>query len=122
MLVLATDAPLSERQLRRLAGRGGLGLARAGSFASNASGEYVIAFSTAQRVQHSADRPAQEQTFLRDDSVEVRQLFEMAGEAAHEAVLNSLCAAEPMEGRDGHRAEALPYRLLEDAPRVDRAG
>ena len=54
MIVLGTDAPLSERQLRRLAVRGTFGLGRAGSFASNASGEYVIAFSTAHRLAHRA--------------------------------------------------------------------
>ena len=56
MIVLGTDAPLSERQLRRLASRGTFGLGRAGSFGANASGEYVIAFSTAHRVAHRVER------------------------------------------------------------------
>ncbi len=60
MIVLGTDAPLSERQLRRLASRGTFGLGRAGSFGANASGEYVIAFSTAHRVAHRVERDTDE--------------------------------------------------------------
>ena len=118
MVVLATDAPLSERQLRRLAARATFGLGRAGSFASNASGEYVIAFSTACRVAHRSDAPHIDLHILRDDSIELRQLFEAAGEVVHEAILNALCSAEAMTGRDGNRAEAFPYELLEGAPGV----
>jgi D-aminopeptidase len=113
MIVMGTDAPLSERQLRRLAARGAFGLGRAGSFASNSSGEYVLSFSTAQTVPHRVDRERGELTFLRDDSVAVRNLFEAAGEVVQESVLNSLCSADAMEGRDGNRAEAFPYELLE---------
>jgi D-aminopeptidase len=122
MAVLASDAPLSERQLRRVAIRGGLGLGRAGSFASNASGEYAIAFSTAHRLAHRKDASHDEFRLLRDDSVEVRQLFEAAVEVTAEAVLGSLCAAETMEGRDGNRAEALPHELLARAPALRRLG
>lgn len=124
VIVLATDAPLSERQLRRLAVRAALGLGRAGSFASNASGEYVIAFSTAHRVPHRIDGSHQDFRFLRDDSVAVRQLFEAAGEVVHESVLGSLCCADATAGRNGHVAEAFPYELLEGAPglRASTAG
>lgn len=112
MVVLATDAPLSERQLRRLGARAAFGLGRAGSFATNGSGEYVIAFSTAQRISHRSEGEHLELRFLRDDSAALRELFEAAAEVTHEAVLNSLCAAEAMEGRDGNRVDALPYELL----------
>jgi D-aminopeptidase len=132
MIVLGTDAPLSERQLGRLAARGVFGLGRAGSVAANASGEYVIAFSTAQRVPHrtesdrsGAGQPAPsrkaselELRLLRDDSDPMRDLFEAAGEVVHEAVLNSLCSAEAMTGRDGHTVAAFPYELLGQAPGV----
>jgi D-aminopeptidase len=121
MIVLGTDAPLSERQLRRLAARGAFGLGRAGSVASNASGEYVIAFSTAHRIPHRTDSSELELRLLRDDAVQTRELFEAAAEVVHEAVLNSLCAAGPMTGRDGNRVEALPYELLEAAPGVRAA-
>jgi D-aminopeptidase len=120
MIVLGTDAPLSERQLRRLAARGTFGLGRAGSFASNSSGEYVIAFSTAHRLAHRVDRDRDEFNFLRDDSVAMRNLFEAAGEVVYESVLNSLCAADALIGRDGNRAEAFPYELLDAAPYLQR--
>jgi D-aminopeptidase len=122
MVVLASDAPLSERQLRRLAARAAFGLGRAGSFASNGSGEYVIAFSTAQRVAHRSDGDHERLCFLRDDSEQLRGLFEAAVEATHEAVLNSLCVAHAMSGRDGNAVEALPYELLAGAPGLRPAG
>jgi D-aminopeptidase len=112
IVVLATDAPLSERQLGRLAARATFGLGRAGSFAANRSGEYVIAFSTAHRIPHHSERPHQEFRFLRDDSLVLRELFEAVGEVTREAVLNSLCMADWMGGRDGRRVEAFPYELL----------
>ena len=116
VIVLGTDAPLSERQLRRLAARSTFGLGRAGGFGANASGEYALAFSTAQRIPHRGDGDRLELDQLRDDSLAVRELFEATAEVVHEAVLNSLCAADAMEGRDGNRAEALPYELLARAP------
>jgi D-aminopeptidase len=121
MIVMGTDAPLSERQLRRLAARGTFGLGRAGSFATNSSGEYVISFSTAHTVPHRVDRDRDELSFLRDDSVAVRDLFEAVGDVVQESVLNSLCSADAMDGRDGNRAEAFPYELLEGMrlPRIE---
>ena len=116
MIVLATDAPLGERQLRRLGARAAFGLGRAGSYAANASGEYVLAFSTAHRIAHRSEVDTSELRLLRDDSSAVGLLFEAAGELVLEAVLNSLCSADAMEGRDGHRAEAFPYELLKCAP------
>jgi D-aminopeptidase len=121
MIVLGTDAPLSERQLRRLAARGTFGLGRAGSFAANSSGEYVISFSTAHTVPHRVDRDRDQLSFLRDDAAAVRDLFEAAGDVVQESVLNSLCSADAMDGRDGNRAEAFPYELLEGMrlPRIE---
>jgi D-aminopeptidase len=121
VIVLATDAPLSERQLRRVAARAAFGLGRAGGFGANASGEYALAFSTAQRIAHRGQAAELELRLLRDDAAQLRELFEAAAEVVHEAVLNALCAAEPMEGRDGNRVEALPYELLDGAPGVRRA-
>jgi len=120
MIVVGTDAPMSERQLRRLAARGTFGLGRAGSLASNSSGEYVIAFSTAHRVAHRVERERDDFSFLRDDSAAMRKLFEAAGEVVYESVLNSLCAADSVQGRDGNRAEAFPYVLLDAAPYLQR--
>jgi len=118
MIVVGTDAPLSERQLRRVAARAVFGLGRAGSYASHASGEYAIAFSTAQRIPHRSESPHAELRQLRDDSREQARLFEATGEVVHEAVLNSLCSADAGEGRDGQRVEAFPYELLPGAPGV----
>lgn len=120
LVVLATDASLSERQLHRLAKRAGLGLGRAGSFAANASGEYALAFSTAHKLTHRSESSYEELRLLRDDSAELRQLFEAAVEVTAEAVFNSLCSADTLEGRDGNTAAAFPYALLDDAPAVRR--
>jgi D-aminopeptidase len=120
MIVLGTDAPLSERQLGRLAARGVFGLGRAGSVATNASGEFVIAFSTAQRVPHRSEATELELRLLRDDAQQMRDLFEAAAEVVHEAVLNSLCSAAATTGRDGNSVDAFPYELLGQAPGVVR--
>jgi D-aminopeptidase len=120
MIVMGTDAPLSERQLRRLAVRGAFGLGRAGSFASNASGEYLLSFSTAQRLPHRTESERDELSFLRDDSRTVRDLSEAAGEVVQECVLNSLCVAHAVVGRDGNRAEAFPHQLLGAVPFLRR--
>jgi D-aminopeptidase len=108
MIVVATDAPLDARNLERLAKRALLGIARTGGYFSNGSGDYAIAFSTAEsvRVPHRATGPARTVTVLRDDAVS--PLFQAAAEAAEEAILNSLFKAVRTEGKDGHIAEALP--------------
>jgi len=104
MIVVATDAPLGPRNLERLAKRAMLGLARTGGIASNGSGDYVIAFSTANRVSgEERVRTVQE---LSNGSVS--PLFLATIEATEEAIINSLFAAETMTGRDGHTRKALP--------------
>jgi D-aminopeptidase len=110
MVLLATDAPLDARQLTRIAKRGALGLARTGATANDGSGDFILAFSTANRVPHEAAEPLEQITLLRDDAIS--PLFQAAIEAVEEAVLNSLCAAEGVTGRDGHRAPALPTELV----------
>ncbi|MHC4273094.1 MAG: DmpA family aminopeptidase, partial [Planctomycetota bacterium] len=105
VIVLATDAPLSARNLERLARRGVLGLARTGSFMSNGSGDFVIAFSTANRVPHDpAPVPRQVQELPNEA---LSPLFLAAVEAVEEAVYNSMTAAVTVTGRDGHTVEAL---------------
>jgi len=113
MVVIATDAPLDARQLRRLAARMPMGLARTGAFGSNGSGDYAIAFSTSPtcRVAHGA-RGAHSTTVLADD--DLSPLFLAAVEGTEEAVVNSLFAATTTRGFGGHLAEALPVdRVLE---------
>jgi D-aminopeptidase len=108
MIVVATDAPLDARDLERLAKRALLGIARAGGYYSNGSGDYAIAFSTAAsvRVPHRSPSPTRTVTLLRDDAVS--PLFQAAAEAAEEAILNSMFKAVRTEGKDGRAAEALP--------------
>jgi D-aminopeptidase len=112
MIVVATDAPLDAHNLKRLAKRALLGIARTGGYYSGGSGDYAIAFSTAPevRVPHRSSGPTQTVTLLRNE--QMSPLFLAAAEAAEEAILNSLFKAERMEGRDGHIAEALPLDKL----------
>ncbi|MGB7295238.1 MAG: P1 family peptidase [Candidatus Aminicenantales bacterium] len=112
MIVVATDAPLDARNLKRLAKRALLGIARTGGYYSGASGDYAIAFSTAPdvRVPDRSPGPTQTVTLVRND--QMSPLFLAAAEAAEEAILNSLFKAETMEGQDGHVAGALPLDKL----------
>ena len=112
MVVVATDAPLGSRNLRRLAKRALLGLARTGSVMSNGSGDYVIAFSTARRIVDGGER--EEDVGKRLANNHVSPLFLAVVEATEEAVYNSLFRATTVTGRDGHTVEALPIeRVLE---------
>ena len=114
MIVVATDAPLHARNLKRLAKRAIMGLAKTGGIASNGSGDYVIAFSTAEslRVSYRSDQPTVEAELLRNS--EMSPLFMAVIEATEEAIINSLFAAATLEGRDGHTAEALPVEKVID--------
>ena len=108
MIIVATDAPLDARNLKRLAARAMLGLARTGGYASNGSGDYVIAFSTAQenRVAHRTNAKVQNQLALLND--ETSPLFLAVVEATEEAIINSLFMATTTRGFGGHVVEALP--------------
>ena len=114
MIVVATDAPLHARNLKRLAKRAIMGLAKTGGIASNGSGDYVIAFSTAEslRVSYRSDQPTVEAELLRNS--EMSPLFMAVIEATEEAIINSLFAAATLEGRDGHTVEALPVEKVID--------
>jgi D-aminopeptidase len=110
IIVVATDAPLDYRNLRRLAARAMLGLARTGSPSTNGSGDYVIAFSTQNRVRATEER--RQVQLLGNEATS--PLFLAVVEATEEAIYNSLFRATSMTGRDGHRLEALPLdRTLE---------
>jgi len=118
MIVLATDAPASPRNLERMARRAVLGLARTGGFMSNGSGDFVIAFST--RNQLTAES-GPIRTLEDLDNAAMSPLFMATVEAVEEAVYNSLLAAETMQGDGGHRQEALPIdRLIEILRRYGR--
>jgi D-aminopeptidase len=108
VVVLATDAPLSSRQLHRLAVRGGAGLARTGTLHGHGSGDFVLAFSTAQRIPHEPGEPVATRAVLADEEKALEALFRAVVEGVEEAVLNALFRAETMVGRDGHVRHALP--------------
>jgi len=113
MLVIATDAPLDARQLRRMAARMPMGLARVGTFASNGSGDYAVAFTANPdcRVPNDAGGTRTVPVLADDD---LSQLFLAVVEGTEEAVLNSLFAATTTRGFEGHIVEALPIdRVLE---------
>ncbi|WP_224489976.1 P1 family peptidase [Robertkochia flava] len=113
MIVVATDAPLSPRNLKRLSKRAMFGLAKTGGNGSNGSGEYVIAFSTNQALRipyFPKDNIVLEKTEVRNDKM--TPLFEAVIEATEEAILNSLFAAETMVGKDGLKIESLPKEAV----------
>jgi D-aminopeptidase len=107
MMVVATDAPLDARNLKRLAARAWLGMARTGSSASNGSGDYVIAFSTSPQLRIRADDKSltQRVELLTNDAMS--PLFEAVIEATEEAIYNSMFRAATTTG-NGHTVEALP--------------
>lgn len=105
MMVVATDAPLSERNLERLARRAMMGLSRTGSYASNGSGDYVISFSTAPGTRR---RPGDEVRTIEDLANDhTSALFQATVESTEEAIYNSMFRAETVSSRFGTR-EALP--------------
>lgn len=110
MVVVATDAPLDSRNLYRLAKRAFLGIGKTGGIASNGSGDYCIAFSTATglRVPYNSKEPLLSQNVLENDATS--PLFMAAIEATEEAILNSLFAAKTMTGFHGHTIQALPVK------------
>ncbi|MFL6775698.1 MAG: P1 family peptidase [Sphingomicrobium sp.] len=107
IIVLATDAPLSDRNLERLARRAFLGIARTGSPMTNGSGDYALAFSTNSNVRRTPERRASPSAITDLPNEQMSPLFEAAVEATEEAVINSLFAASPMDG-NGHHVDALP--------------
>jgi len=114
MIVVATNAPLTSRNLNRLAKRAMMGVARTGGFASNGSGDYVIAFSTHEQVRRDiySDNDLRDISELRNSAVS--PLFLAAVEATEEAILNSLFMAESMTGQFGNKMDALPIdRVME---------
>ena len=117
MMVIATDAPLSDRNLERVARRAVMGLSRTGSYASNGSGDYVIAFSTANSVRRSSASEIHELEDLPNGRISA--LFQATVEATEEAIYNSLFKAETVTS-NGRTVEALP--ITETAEILKRYG
>jgi L-aminopeptidase/D-esterase-like protein len=118
IIVVATDAPFSDRQLRRLGNRAMLGLTRSGGIGRNSSGDIILAFSNAREnrsMRSTAVDPARAvlQRLQIDDRA-IDPFFQAVVESTSEAIANALVAAESMTGRDDNFALALPHdRLVE---------
>jgi L-aminopeptidase/D-esterase-like protein len=108
--VVATDAPLLPNQLKRLARRVSLGLARTGTVSGNGSGDLFIAFSTANPGAENADPITHSVETVPNDRMD--PLFAATVQATEEAVMNALIDNHDMTGRDNHRVEALPHERL----------
>ena len=111
IVILATDAPLLPIQCQRLARRATTGLAWVGGLGSNGSGDIFLAFSTANHIR--AGESVTHARMLAPEAMTL--LFQAAAEATEEAILNAICAAETMTGRDGRIVHALPHDLLKQA-------
>lgn len=109
MIIIATNAPLSDRNLRRLAARGHAGLARTGSSFSNGSGDYSLAFSVAPEVRRMGNANNMAHGLGND---EMSPVFLAAIEAVEEAILNSLFMAVEVTGYRGHTVPALPMQAV----------
>ena len=109
IIVVATDAPLLPHQMKRLAKRAALGLARNGSYAGNGSGDLFVAFSTAN-VEAVRDQALNTAQFIGNDAID--PLFLGTVEATEEAIVNAMVAARDMTGQDGHYAIAIPHDAL----------
>lgn len=112
IVVLATDLPLGDRQLRRVARRAGAGLARLGAVWGNGSGDIALCFTTADQVEHEAREAFQPVRQLAEDRIDMP--FRAAAEATQEAVVNALCAAPAALGRSGRRYPSLADWLAAD--------
>lgn len=110
MIVLATNAPLSGLELHRVAKRAMLGLARTGAHGHHSSGDFTIAFSTANRYPHASTAPIE--TIQRVSDHVLDDLFSATVEAVENCVYNALFYAETTHGRDGHVLERLPWEVF----------
>jgi D-aminopeptidase len=112
LIIIATDAPLLPHQLKRLARRASLGLARTGAVSGNGSGDIFLAFSTANQSASRTEGDPVSLTTVTNDAMS--PLFECTVEAVEEAIVNALVASDTMVGRDGHRAEGIPIAKVQE--------
>lgn len=108
MIIVATDAPVNERQLKRFAKRAAIGLGRTGTSVHNGSGDIIIAFSNGYTIPHSNEEMTHSYTLLRDDHSIMNKLFQATVEATEEAIYQSLMHAETTIGRKGRVIEKWP--------------
>ena len=109
IVVVATDIPVDHRQLKRIIRRAGAGLAWAGSFWGNGSGDLAIGFTTANRIDHDGKADLVPIRILNENRIDLP--FQAVAEATHEAVLDALAAADTTTGRAGHTRPGLRHAL-----------
>ncbi|MCM3744969.1 P1 family peptidase [Sporosarcina luteola] len=115
MIIVATDAPVDSRQLKRFAKRASIGLGRTGSHIHNGSGDIIIAFSNAYTIPHASEGvDTVSYTLLRDDAKVMNELFKAVIEATEEAVYQSMMHAETTTGRNGRTVERWPVVKVDD--------
>ena len=112
MTILATDLPVSARQLKRIIRRTAVGIARTGAYTGHGSGEVMIGFTTANRIPTAKEKPVFSQTMIHEDFINLA--FRAAAEASQEAILNSMVCAEQTVGREGQ----IYYSLKEFLPKM----
>ena len=105
IMLIATDIPLSERQLKRVSKRAMISLGRVGSYCGDGSGDIAITFTTGNRLKHYSEKNIPETKMFYDDKIDV--VFEAAVEAVEEAIVSSLWHAETMEGIRGRKVLGL---------------
>ena len=105
MTVLATDLPVSERQLYRIIRRCGVGIARTGAYTGHGSGEIMIGFTTANRVDTKSTCEVEACARIKEEKI--NEAFEATAEAVEEAILNSMVTAKEKRGLDGARYRSL---------------
>lgn len=121
VIVIATDIPLSHRQLVRIAKRASFGIARTGGMCHNGSGEFVIAFTTANKVPHDSKQVFLDEQRLNDAHSAINTIFQAVIEAVEESILSALFSAETMVGIDGHRRVNIPTSQAVSILRTRRA-
>jgi L-aminopeptidase/D-esterase-like protein len=115
IILVGTDAPLLPNQLKRLAKRAALGLARTGSIAANSSGDIFLAFSTGNRVRVGHTELGTYR-FVRNEMIS--PLFEATIQAVEESIVNALVAAETMTGINGRKVYGMPHDRLREVLRA----
>jgi D-aminopeptidase len=113
MVIIATNAPLNHRQLNRVTKRAPMGIARTGGFGSWGSGDFIIAFSTANKMKHDNKQELIDMTIVNETTKLFNGLLKATVETTEEAILNALCKATSMTGRDDRLIEALPIENLD---------
>lgn len=113
MIIIATDAPLSDRNLKRMAKRSFMGMGRTTNYMSNSSGDFAIAFSTAYTFPHGGQGHIKNMPALVDNHA-MNTLFQAVEEATQEAIYNALFMAVGMTGNQGNRVEAIPLHMVKE--------